>query len=585
MLFKVINRDGPARIGEITVDNKKIKTPNILYLNTERFKSPNFAEILLAKKEKKTEKPAIIITEDLLLLNSKNEIKKDFYLISIDDEIVEESIKKFQANLFIIKYASQLLNQPKEFVNFIIKLRELIGPQKLIYLPSIGDPTNFALFTYLGIDLFDSTSAIIAARNNTLFIDNEKIKNKDLNENPCNCQICSKIDKKPIDMDFEEILNHNYNAINSEIKNIKNIILNQNLRNIVERKIRSDPNLTAILRTLDRNHFDYLEKRTSLISKSKIIATTNESINRPEIIRFQKRIIDRYKKPKSTKILLLLPCSAKKPYFLSKSHKLFREKILSNNNPFIIHEVIITSPLGIVPRELELVYPANNYDIPVTGVWDDIEKKLIKNLLSNYLKHNKYEKIIVHLPKEIIDFIKPILKKPIITCINNPTSKESLDKLSNTLIKTVKKYKKVNPRDKAKEEIVSLTLYQFGKKISNKLMKNIMVRGKYPNRKIFQNSTQLGMITEERGLISLTLDGAKKLENLNDYFVEIFDDFKLIGSIFAPGVKNVDKKIRIGDEVIIIKNNKICAVGVAQMNGDEMKKSNYGEAVKVRHKI
>jgi len=43
--------------------------------------------------------------------------------------------------------------------------------------------------------------------------------------------------------------------------------------------------------------------------------------------------------------------------------------------------------------------------------------------------------------------------------------------------------------------------------------------------------------------------------------------------------------IRVGDEVIVIKNNKLCAVGVAQMNGDEIKKSLHGEAVKVRHRI
>ena len=67
--------------------------------------------------------------------------------------------------------------------------------------------------------------------------------------------------------------------------------------------------------------------------------------------------------------------------------------------------------------------------------------------------------------------------------------------------------------------------------------------------------------------------------------VEIFDDFTLKGSVFAPGIKNTDEKIRCGDEVIVIKNNKLVAVGVAQMNGEDMKKSSHGEAVKVRHRI
>jgi len=90
------------------------------------------------------------------------------------------------------------------------------------------------------------------------------------------------------------------------------------------------------------------------------------------------------------------------------------------------------------------------------------------------------------------------------------------------------------------------------------------------------------MIIQDRGFISLTLDGAKKI---NDYFVEIYSDFELKGSVFAPGVISADGKIRIGDEVIVKNKDQIVAVGVAQMNGDEMNRSNYGEAVKVRHKI
>ena len=93
------------------------------------------------------------------------------------------------------------------------------------------------------------------------------------------------------------------------------------------------------------------------------------------------------------------------------------------------------------------------------------------------------------------------------------------------------------------------------------------------------------MITKERGLVSLTLAGAGKLFDSNKFWVDIYDDFEIIGSIFAPGVKNADEEIRIGDEVIVLKNERLVAVGVAQMNGEEMKNSNHGEAIKVRHKI
>ena len=563
MEFRVKKKFGPGRIGELIIDSQKIITPNLLFLDTNRFNAPEFSDILITNENKLKKKPAIAFSEKLLI--QRLEEKHDL--------------------IFIIKNAQQLLRQPKKLVDYIVNLKEEIGYQKLIYIPSIVNQSNLALLTYLGIDLFDSTSAIVAARNNNLFFEIGQINKNELNEIPCNCPICLNYSSNPKEMKFEDILNHNYYSLINEIKHVRNSIYQENLRNLVESRIKSDPNLTTILRNLDRNHFDYLEKNTSVNSSGKIIATSSEALSRPEIKRFQERIIERYKKPKSAKILLLLPCSARKPYSFSKSHKLFRETLFSTKNPHIVHEVIITSPIGIVPRDLELVYPPSSYDIPVTGIWDEQEKKMITDLLNKYLKHNSYEKIISHLPEELNDFILPVLNNPITTCIEKPNSNKSLEKLNEKLNTEISKYEKIKTQERDKKDIESLASYQFGSKIAKKLMKNAIIKGKYPYKKIFSNNIQLGMITRERGLISLTINGAEKLLDSDKYWVEIYDDFKLIGSIFAPGVKNADDNIRIGEEVIVIKNRKLAAVGVSQMNGEEMKKSDHGEAVKIRHRI
>ena len=37
-----------------------------------------------------------------------------------------------------------------------------------------------------------------------------------------------------------------------------------------------------------------------------------------------------------------------------------------------LHELIVTSPVGLVPRELENSYPASSYDIPVIGIWYEV---------------------------------------------------------------------------------------------------------------------------------------------------------------------------------------------------------------------
>ncbi|RLF34999.1 MAG: hypothetical protein DRM99_05490 [Thermoplasmata archaeon] len=545
MTFNIKKRDGPGRTGELEIGGKTVVTPNIFFINTERFKAPDFADLTISNKK------------DLLKLE----------------------------HLFIVENAKQLFQKPEEFVEKTVELEEKEAYNKAIFLPSVAEPVSLSLLVYLGIDLFDSTPAIISARNNELFFTNEKINKNSLKELPCSCPVCSKYKGKPSEMSFNEILKHNYYILIDEIKKIRNAIHNNQLRNLVESRIVNSPHLTSILRNLNMKHYSFLEKHTPLVSNSTIPVISKDSFNRPEIKRFQERVIKRYKKPVSTKILLLLPCSAKKPYSFSKSHKLFREKLMLSGNPNVVHELIITSPIGIVPRELELVYPASSYDIPVTGIWDEDEKKMIRELLTSYLKNNRYDKTIAHLPNNIMEFIRDLLTDPIETCIDKPTSKKSLEKLSTVLKENASNYEKIKQQTRNFENIKTIAMYQFTIDVAEKLLKNSTIKGKYPQYRIMHNKTQLGMLVKEKGMITLTLQGGERIASTGKYYVEIYDDFTLKGTLFAPGVKDADPDIRPGDEVVILQNKKTYAVGVAMMNGEEMKKTLKGIAVKTRHHL
>jgi len=570
MQFRIDGRDGPSRIGKIKLNNKKITSPNIFFIHTNRYRSPSYADIILTNIENKTNKLSLKFTKNIIL---------DHKLIKDDKAFFELKDK----DIYTLKYASQTFKKPKRFVKTIIKNKEEIGYQKIMYTPSIAEPKNLSLLVYLGIDFFDSVKAIIYARNKTMFSLDGNLKIKDLEENPCMCPTCININKEIKDMTFEDILNHNYNILYSELKNVRNHIRNKNIRDLVEKRVKTDPHLTTILRYLDQNNYNYLEKQTSVTGRNTIFATTTESMNRPEIKRFQNRVINVYKKPKLAKILVLLPCSAKKPYSFSKSHGLFRKSIFSPKNPNVIHEIIITSPLGIVPREMELTYPASNYDIPVTGTWFEDEKNMINNLLERYLKKNSYDIVISHLPEEMNNFVKNVVNIDTFTCINHPSSDESLNRLKEILEEKTSKYKKVDNKNRLKENIEAILSYQFGNKTATKLVENTDIKGRYPYLKIMKKNIQLGMLVKEKGLVSLTLDGAKILFEDKQNLVEIYDDFKLKGSVFAPGVKNADENIRIGDEAVVFRKNKLIGVGSALMNGSQMKQLTYGEAVKIRH--
>ena len=57
--------------------------------------------------------------------------------------------------------------------------------------------------------------------------------------------------------------------------------------------------------------------------------------------------------------------------------------------------MIVTSPLGLVPRDLEEVWPAGHYDIPVTGDWSIDELERVTSMIDALLENNDYRVITI----------------------------------------------------------------------------------------------------------------------------------------------------------------------------------------------
>jgi archaeosine synthase len=479
------------------------------------------------------------------------------------------------ATIYALANSQVLYSNPRMFVDAVLSLRKRIGYTKLIYTPGLGEPSHLALLAYCSVDLFDSVPLIWkASQTKLLNCDGEySIDPGQKFETPCSCPACH----KATNFSFDIILNHNYYAAYSELKNVRNVIRGGMLRKLVESRA-SMPHAVAILTLIDREHYVFQEERYPVLG-GKIFATSS-FLYRPDIVRFRERIEERYAKPPSSRVLLLLPCSAKKPYSSSKSHRLFRRAMSSCGNLPIVHEVIVTSPLAIVPREIERVYPAAHYDISVTGHWTLEEQLLVNNALQSFLKNNEYDVIISHLPNNMAEFLEI---EAISTGSRPPvTSSESIQQLSDTIRDATASYPRIDLSQRLLENFICVLSYQFGKQAAYMLAKDCVIKGRPPFYKLFYRDYQLGMITPERGLVSLTLQGATRLAELHTYWVEI-DDFFPHGSVFAVGVKDADEGIRIGDEVVVVSDGDVRAVGTALMNSAEMIESNRGEAIKIRH--
>ncbi len=438
---------------------------------------------------------------------------------------------------------------------------------------------------YLGVDIVDETLPRIKGYQD-IYLTNSGENHLDrLHEFPCSCTVCSEntpvgLIRLPKKERAEKLSHHNSLKLGEELRTIREHIRSGHLREYVERQCRVRPWLMAALRLIDAD-YRFLEKRTPLFRSSSLYANTSESLNRVEIRRFEERVLERYTPP-GLDTLVLLPCSARKPYSTSLSHQKFINALGKYRK--YVHEVIISSPLGVIPRELELMYPAAHYDTPVTGHWDLEEKAWVGECLRSYLQKNRYRNIIAHVHgayREICESMERKLGLDFVyTAEDGVTSSASLKKLKDA-VSGSESDKKWGIEEMKLDHIRATVDYQFGSSAGELLTDGAAVKAPFPKFQLFKEKQQLATLIPQYGTVALTLEGALRLKNHPFYKVNIAD-FVPHSSILAPGVLEADPQIRPNDEVIVV-GEKFFGVGRAQMSGWEMKECAKGIAVELRH--
>ncbi|MBR0341300.1 MAG: DUF5591 domain-containing protein [Oscillospiraceae bacterium] len=300
----------------------------------------------------------------------------------------------------------------------------------------------------------------------------------------------------------------------------------------------------------------------------KVICSSEESLYRPEAVRWRQRM--EMMEPLGDTVVLL-PCSMKKPYSNSKSHQKFRKLTRS------YQELIVTSPFGICPRELENTFPIQSYDVSTTGNWSEDEIEETGKLIEKYTRGKK---IVANLAGGYLESAEAYLDDFVNVCVDErPTSPESLYNLRMEL----KKHDKVNRRDKTLHELRSIARYQFGKNADRFIPDNVKTKGMY-HKRILSNGTQLALLNKDYGMYRLNLPGGEILKDLGINIVNI--DFDLTtNTVFAPGIDAADHKIIPGDEVVVVRNDTVVGVGKAIMTGREMEECDNGIGVKLKHRV
>ena len=578
-----------GRIGRWTVDGFVLTTPTIAFVDTDRFPAPPWCEAVATRKDPPPGKFAFTLAGSFfepseprggIPLPPRSGLPPGAASVEIPRESIRGPIAiassvhqvKPEAPIeaVIVEGGPVFLEHPKEFVRTVVAFRESFGPSRLLFVPGLAAPEVLAVAVYAGLDVLDSSRVAMETALGLYETADGALPRASLEELPCRCPSCEK---------GGPLLEHNYHVLSQELATIRVAIRQGSLRELAERRAVNNAWSTAVLREFDLRHYDFQEPNFP-VSNGIVRAYSTQSLTRPDVVRFRRFVASGYEKPPSARILLLLPCSARKPYAESNTHRRFRRAIEACGNPNAIHQVIVTSPLGLVPRELERAYPAAHYDIPVTGDWSRDEVAMLEDSLASFIARNPYQAVVAHVATEA-PFVAGAIPDAVFTAGDRPASDESLTGLTEALWKLTDGTPRVGRTARSLEDVSSLARFQFGT-TGRAFMEGTTLRGRWPFGRLMRGGTQVGAVSE-RGLIAVSVAGGEILRQHNAFCVEI-EDFEPRGNIFAVGVVHASSEIRVGSDVAVVHDAEVRAVGVARMNARELVDLERGEAVRVRHR-
>jgi len=214
---------------------------------------------------------------------------------------------------------------------------------------------------------------------------------------PCSCPACRENDPESmLEMDKIErqrtLAEHNLYVSFSEIKLTKQAIVEERLWEHLELRAHGHPSLLQALKSLGK-YAEYLETQSPVTKRSGLFFLSPLGLARPEIIRHRKRLSERYSSAKA-KVLVLLPQTRTKPFHRSNEYQKALKEVrrkLGDRNDF--HICIYAAPFGIVPMELDEVYPLSQYEIAAQLDLETID--YVAKEVADYLMAADYERAVL----------------------------------------------------------------------------------------------------------------------------------------------------------------------------------------------
>jgi len=283
-------------------------------------------------------------------------------------------------------------------VDMVVTAKMNLPIDKPLHLFGAGHPLMFSLAVALGCDLFDSAAYAIYARANRYMTETGTSRLSELEYFPCPCPKCSsETPKEVLEMSQKEkqafLAEHNLYACLSELKRIKQAIKDGRLWEHLELRAHGHPALLQALKKL-KKYEDFLEKHSPAVKRSGLFFFNSVGLIRPEVVRYRKRLAERYSRPEEAKILLLMPQTRMRPFHRSQEFKETAKLLrnVSDGNLSEIHVCFYAAPFGVIPIELDEVYPLSQHETALPPDKETVE--YVANQLANYIDRMNYEAVI-----------------------------------------------------------------------------------------------------------------------------------------------------------------------------------------------
>ena len=282
-------------------------------------------------------------------------------------------------------------------VDMIMAAKMNLPIERPLHLFGAGHPFMFALAVALGCDFFDSAAYALYAKENRYMTETGTLRLTELEYFPCMCPKCARstpemVSELPEKEKETFLAEHNLHVCAGELRCIKQAIKDGRLWEHVEMRAHGHPTLFQAFKKL-KKYQSFIEKNAPATKSSGLFYFDSMGLMRPEILSHRKKMTERYTPPKSETVILT-PQTSMKPFHKSGTFKELLGRLPEKlRNAKKVHVCFYAAPFGVVPMELDEVYPLSQHEtvLPL----DNETVEYVAEQVSNYIITTSYKKVIL----------------------------------------------------------------------------------------------------------------------------------------------------------------------------------------------